>query len=92
MNTNHPSSERNTHRLLVNQKPASLARRAGVPLRCGGAFTSSKVSDFQAGQESADALTPALMSGANWIEKFILDANRLGMMACMLHGLALLSP
>lgn len=81
-----------------------LARRAGVPLRCGGAFTSSKVSDFQAGQESADSLTPALMSGANWIlhaagwleggltmgyEKFILDANRLGMMARMLQGLAL---
>lgn len=81
-----------------------LARRAGVPLRCGGAFTSSKVSDFQAGQESADAFTPALMSGANWIlhaagwleggltmgyEKFILDANRLGMMARMLQGLSL---
>ncbi len=81
-----------------------LARRAGVPLRCGGAFTSSKISDFQAGQESADALTPALMSGANWIlhaagwleggltmgyEKFILDTNRLGMMARMLEGLAL---
>lgn len=81
-----------------------LARRAGLPLRCGGAFTSSKVSDFQAGQESADALTPALMSGANWIlhaagwleggltmgyEKFILDANRLGMVARMLEGLSL---
>lgn len=81
-----------------------LARRAGVPLRCGGAFTSAKVSDFQAGQESADALTPALMSGANWVlhaagwleggltmgyEKFILDANRLGMMARMMQGLAL---
>lgn len=81
-----------------------LARRVGVPLRCGGAFTSSKVSDFQAGQESADSLTPALMSGANWIlhaagwleggltmgyEKFILDANRLGMMARMLQGLSL---
>jgi trimethylamine--corrinoid protein Co-methyltransferase len=81
-----------------------LARRAGVPLRCGGAFTSSKVSDFQAGQESADALTPALISGANWIlhaagwleggltmgyEKFILDTNRLGMMARLLEGLAL---
>ncbi|WP_020396634.1 trimethylamine methyltransferase family protein [Thiolinea disciformis] len=81
-----------------------LARRAGVPLRCGGAFTSAKVSDFQAGQESADALTPALLSGANWVlhaagwleggltmgyEKFILDTNRLGMMARLLEGLAL---
>ncbi|WP_261843262.1 trimethylamine methyltransferase family protein [Aliamphritea ceti] len=81
-----------------------LARRAGLPLRCGGSFTSSKVSDFQAGQESADALMPALLSGANFVlhsagwleggltmgyEKFMLDANRLGMMAKMMGGMAL---
>lgn len=81
-----------------------LARRSGIPLRCGGSFTSSKVCDFQAGQESADALMPALLSGANWVlhaagwleggltmgyEKFILDANRLGMMERMMQGMAL---
>jgi trimethylamine--corrinoid protein Co-methyltransferase len=81
-----------------------LARRAGIPLRCGGSFTSSKVNDFQAGQESADAMMPALMSGANfmlhsagWLEggltmgyeKFILDSNRMGMMAKILKGMPL---
>jgi len=81
-----------------------LARRAGVPLRCGGSFTSSKVSDFQAGQESADAMMPAMMSGANfmlhaagWLEggltmgyeKFILDSNRMGMMTKLMKGMEL---
>ena len=81
-----------------------LARRAGVPLRCGGSFTSSKVSDFQAGQESADAMMPAMMSGANfmlhaagWLEggltmgyeKFILDTNRMGMMTKLMKGMEL---
>lgn len=81
-----------------------LARRAGVPLRCGGSFTSAKVCDFQAGQESADAMLPALMSGANfmlhaagWLEggltmgyeKFILDSNRMGMMTRLMKGLEL---
>ena len=81
-----------------------LARRAGVPLRCGGSFTSSKTCDFQAGQESADAMMPAMMSGANfmlhaagWLEggltmgyeKFILDSNRMGMMTKLLKGMEL---
>ncbi len=81
-----------------------LARRAGVPLRCGGSFTSAKVNDFQAGQESADAMMPAMMSGANfmlhaagWLEggltmgyeKFILDSNRMGMMTKLMKGLEL---
>ena len=81
-----------------------LARRAGVPLRCGGSFTSSKVNDFQAGQESADAMMPAMMSGANfmlhaagWLEggltmgyeKFILDSNRMGMMTRLMKGMEL---
>ena len=81
-----------------------LARRAGIPLRCGGSFTSSKVNDFQAGQESADAMMPAMMSGANfmlhaagWLEggltmgyeKFILDSNRMGMVTKIMQGMAL---
>jgi trimethylamine--corrinoid protein Co-methyltransferase len=79
-----------------------LARRLGVPLRCGGAFTASKICDAQAAQESADALWPALMAGTNFVlhaagwleggltvslEKLILDADRLGMMAKLLDGL-----
>lgn len=81
-----------------------LARRLNVPLRCGGALTASKIPDYQAGQESADSLMPALLCGANFIlhgagwsegalvmdyEKFMLDADHLGMMHVFMNGLAL---
>ncbi|MBB4302394.1 trimethylamine--corrinoid protein Co-methyltransferase [Rhodobium orientis] len=81
-----------------------LARRIGVPLRCGGSLTASKIADFQAAQESVDSLVPAVQSGANFIlhaagwlegglvmgyEKFVLDADRLGMMARYLKGIDL---
>jgi trimethylamine--corrinoid protein Co-methyltransferase len=81
-----------------------LARRLGVPLRCGGALTASKTADAQAAQESADSLMPALLCGANFIlhatgwlegglsmgyEKFVLDADHLGMMHVFMNGLAL---
>jgi trimethylamine--corrinoid protein Co-methyltransferase len=81
-----------------------LARRLGVPLRCGGALTASKLADAQAAQESADSLWPALLGGANFIlhaagwlegglvmgyEKFVLDCDHLGMMHRLLGGLAL---
>lgn len=89
--------------MLAYMAIGQLARRVGLPLRCGGHFTSSKCADYQAGQEAADAMTPALLSGANWIlhgagwqegaltmgyEKFILDENRLGMMVKLLQGMA----
>jgi trimethylamine--corrinoid protein Co-methyltransferase len=81
-----------------------LARRLGVPFRCGGAFTASKIVDAQAAQESADSLLPALMAGTNFVlhaagwleggltmgyEKFVLDADRLGMMHVLMRGIAL---
>jgi trimethylamine--corrinoid protein Co-methyltransferase len=81
-----------------------LARRLGLPLRCGGALTASKLADAQAAQESADSLWPALLGGANFIlhaagwlegglvmgyEKFALDCDHLGMMHRLLSGLAL---
>jgi trimethylamine--corrinoid protein Co-methyltransferase len=81
-----------------------LARRLGVPLRCGGALTASKIDDAQAAQESADSLMPALLCGANFIlhaagwlegglvmgyEKFVIDADHLGMMHVFMNGLAL---
>ena len=89
---------------LANLAVGQLARRLGVPLRCGGALTASKVPDYQAGQESADALMPAILCGANFIlhgagwmegalvmdyEKFMLDAEHLGMMHVFMGGLAL---
>ncbi|MDH3581833.1 MAG: trimethylamine methyltransferase family protein, partial [Hyphomicrobiales bacterium] len=80
-----------------------LARRLGVPLRCGGSLTASKIADGQAAQESADSLMPAIQGGANFIlhaagwlegglvmgyEKFIIDADHLMMMHRFLEGIA----
>lgn len=81
-----------------------LARRLGVPLRCGGALTASKAVDAQSAQESADSLMPALLCGANFIlhaagwlegglvmsyEKFMADCDHLGMMHTFMNGLDL---
>ena len=81
-----------------------LARRLGIPVRCGGSFTSSKLPDAQSAQESADSLLTALMSGTNFVlhaagwlegglvmdyEKLVLDNDRLGMMHVLLRGLKL---
>jgi trimethylamine--corrinoid protein Co-methyltransferase len=81
-----------------------LARRLGVPLRCGGSLTASKIADAQAAQESADSLMPAIQGGANFIlhaagwlegglvmgyEKFVMDADHLMMMHRFLEGIAL---
>ena len=43
---------------------AQLARRLGVPLRCGGALTASKVADAQAAYESADSMLSTVLGGA----------------------------
>ena len=90
--------------MLAYMAVGQLCRRLGVPLRCGGALTSSKTGDAQAGQESAQSMLPALLSGANFIlqaagwlegglvtgyEKFIQDADRCGMLAKFFGGLAL---
>ena len=83
---------------------AQLARRIGIPLRCSGAFTSSKVPDAQAMQESVTSLYTALLSGANFVlhaagwlesaltigyEKLVLDADYLGAAHTFLKGLPL---
>ena len=75
---------------------AALARRLGVPFRSGGSLTASKLPDAQAAYESAATLLPTMMAGthfvlhaAGWLEgglaigyeKFVLDADQLGMMA-----------
>lgn len=89
---------------LAYMAVGQLARRAGLPLRCGGHFTSAKTADAQAAQESADSMMPALMAGTNFVlhsagwlegglvmgyEKFVLDCDRLGMMHKLMAGLAL---
>ncbi len=89
---------------LAAQAIGQLARRLGLPFRCGGHYTASKVADGQAMAESADAIMGGIMAGANFIlqaagwlegglsigyEKFILDADRCGMLQRYLRGLDL---
>ena len=81
-----------------------LARRLGVPLRCGGNLCASKLPDAQAAYESASSLWPAFMAGANFIlhaagwlegglvmsyEKFVMDAEQCGAFHVIARGLVL---
>jgi trimethylamine---corrinoid protein Co-methyltransferase len=83
--------------LVVGQ----LARRVGLPLRCSGAFTSSKIPDGQAMSESAISMLAALQCGANFIlhsagwleggltmgyEKFMMDLDLCGAAHTYLKG------
>ncbi len=83
--------------LVVGQ----LARRVGLPLRCSGAFTSSKIPDGQAMTESAVSMQAALLCGANFIlhsagwleggltmgyEKFMMDLDLCGAAHTYLKG------
>ncbi|MEX3011020.1 trimethylamine methyltransferase family protein [Hoeflea sp. TYP-13] len=80
-----------------------LARRLGVPLRCGGSLTASKLPDAQAAAESADSMHSTVMGGANFVlhsagwlegglvtgfEKLMIDADRLGAYQKLLGGVA----
>ncbi|WP_346912724.1 trimethylamine methyltransferase family protein [uncultured Roseibium sp.] len=89
--------------LLLNGA-SKLARRLNLPFRSGGSFTASKVPDAQSAQESAQTITATVQSGVNfalhaagWLEgglcssyeKFILDADQLGMMHVLARGIDL---
>ena len=78
-----------------------LARRAGLPLRCSGAFTTSKLPDAQSMMESVTSMHAAVQCGANYIlhaagfldgllsmsyEKFVLDADYCGALHTYLAG------
>ena len=78
-----------------------LARRLGLPLRCAGSFTTSKVPDGQAMQESVMSMLSAVHCGANFIlhsagfldgllsmsyEKFMMDADFCGALHSYLAG------
>ncbi|HET9600287.1 MAG TPA: trimethylamine methyltransferase family protein [Acidimicrobiales bacterium] len=86
--------------LVVGQ----MARRVGLPLRCSGAFTSSKVPDGQAMLESAVSMQAAILCGANFIlhsagwlegglamgyEKFVMDADFCGALHTYVRGVDL---
>lgn len=79
--------------VISNYAIGQLARRAGLPLRCGGSLTASKIEDSQAAYESADSMHSTMLAGANFVlhaagwlegglctgfEKLIMDADRLG--------------
>ncbi len=84
---------------LVTYGAGQLARRLGLPFRSAGSFCGSKLPDAQAAYETANSLNMGLMAGVNfmlhscgWLEgglvadfeKFVMDADQLG----VLHGLA----
>ena len=83
---------------------AQLCRRLGLPLRCGGHLTASKVADGQAMQESAASMMAGILAGSNFVfhaagwlesgltmgyEKFVMDLDHCGMMLRMLDGLTI---
>ena len=81
-----------------------LARRLNLPFRSGGALCGSKLPDAQAAYESANTLQAALLGGVNfmlhacgWLEgglvsgyeKFVLDADQLGVLHSLAEGVDL---
>ena len=52
---------------LITAASAQLARHYGLPSRSVGATTESKLEDVQAGLERVATLTPAVLSGVNFI-------------------------
>ncbi|MFQ6017873.1 MAG: trimethylamine methyltransferase family protein [Kiloniellaceae bacterium] len=86
---------------LVLLAAAALGRRLGVPFRSGGALCASKVPDAQAAYESTQTLLPTVLAGVNFVlhaagwlegglvssyEKFVMDADQLGMMQVLAQG------
>jgi len=89
---------------LVLLASAQLARRIGVPFRSGGSLCGSKIADAQAAYESANTLLPTLLGGVNFVlhaagwlegglasgyEKFVMDADQIGMMQVLAGGVDL---
>lgn len=89
---------------LVSLAAAQLARRLGIPFRTGGSLCGSKIADAQAAYESAQTLLPTLQAGTNFVlhgagwlegglsagyEKFVMDADQLGMMQTLAKGIDL---
>lgn len=81
-----------------------LARRLNLPLRCAGSFTTSKLPDAQAMQQSMMSMLSAAQCGANYIlhsagfldgllsmsyEKFVMDTDVCGALHAYLKGVAL---
>ncbi|MBN9886506.1 trimethylamine methyltransferase family protein [Salipiger abyssi] len=80
-----------------------LARRLGLPYRSAGSFNGSKLPDAQAAYETANTLNNGLLAGVNfmlhacgWLEgglvasyeKFVMDADQLGVLHKMAAGVS----
>ncbi len=89
---------------LITYGAGQLARRLNLPYRSAGAFCGSKLPDAQAAYESANSLNMGLLSGVNfmlhacgWLEgglvaspeKFVMDADQLGILHHMARGVDL---
>ena len=79
----------------MNLLPAQMARHYGLPSRCSGSCSSSKMVDAQAGYEAARNMYGVLMAGTNFVlsttgylesamcqsyAKWVLDSEQLEMM------------
>lgn len=88
--------------VVSNYAIGQMARRVGLPLRCGGSLTASKIEDAQAAYESADSMHSTMLAGAHFVlhsagwlegglctgfEKLVMDADRLGSYQKVLAGL-----
>jgi trimethylamine--corrinoid protein Co-methyltransferase len=86
---------------LVLYGMAALARRLNIPFRSGGSLCGSKLPDAQAAHESTQTLLPTVTAGVNFVlhaagwlegglvssyEKFMIDADQLGMMQTLCNG------
>jgi trimethylamine--corrinoid protein Co-methyltransferase len=89
---------------MITYGAGQLARRLGLPYRSGGAFCGSKLPDAQAAYETANSLNAGLLAGVNfmlhacgWLEgglvadfeKFVMDADQLGVLHRMAAGVAM---
>ena len=88
---------------LVTYGAGQLARRLNLPFRSAGSFCGSKLPDAQAAYETANSLNMGLLSGVNfmlhacgWLEgglvadfeKFVMDADQLGVLHHLARGVA----
>ncbi|MGR3511780.1 MAG: trimethylamine methyltransferase family protein [Paracoccaceae bacterium] len=88
----------------VTMGMGQLARRLGLPYRSAGSFCGSKLPDAQAAYETANSLNAGLLSGVNFmlhaagwlegglvssLEKFVMDADQLGILHKMAEGVDL---
>ncbi|MFT5870003.1 MAG: trimethylamine--corrinoid protein Co-methyltransferase [Paracoccaceae bacterium] len=89
---------------LILYGAGQLARRLNLPFRSGGGLCGSKLPDAQAGYETANTLNAALLGGVNfmlhacgWLEgglvaspeKFVMDADQLGILHKLAAGVAI---